>query len=154
MRHFLTKLAKKFGISTLLDSKYKRILWSRPLLYSFLFLVISQLIMASSNVWFANFATAATTGAHDSVLFYLFLSLGTLFLSSIPDTASKFYLNKSKLNALNKYNDEIEQTFKNKPSYTTDPLIRKEMEPWLTSEAEKTIDGCFETQIHIYSLMA
>lgn len=136
---------KNSGSEKLRNQKYKKIFWSKDVLYCLIFLLITQLILASSNVWYSKFASASTTGAYGSVIYYLVLSLGTIIFSTIPDTASNYFLNKSKINAINKYNDEIEKTFKNKPIYTFDPHMKREKEPWITSESEKTIDDSLTT---------
>lgn len=122
------------------ENRTIKILWSRSIIWSFLFMIIFQIITASSNIWLSNLSTAGLNSAANSIFYYFGLFAGSLFLANIPETLSISHLNKAKLNAVQNFTQEFSKSYKNVPTLTLERKIRAEKEPWLTGESEKTID--------------
>jgi len=129
------------------DKKLIKILFSKDILWSFLFLIIFSIISSSSNIWLSNLGSSITNGVIDLIYYYFTLFTASLFLANIPEAISRYYLARSKLNAIQNYTQEFTESHKNTVTSTFDTKVREEKEAWLNGEADKTLDETF-TVIH------
>lgn len=120
---------------------YLQILWNRFAFYSLLFLVIQQIIVASSTFWITNLSEAVVN--HGQTILYLSLFVSSLFLVYIPGIVSGYTLEKAKSQALYQYTLIFSDKYKCLPEKISDKDFQGEKEPWLTNESGKTIEETY-----------
>jgi len=105
------------------------------------FLVIQQLIVASSTIWISDLSGAIIDGKN--ILIYLALFVTSLFVVYIPGIISSYYLEKAKNLGLYRYIEYFSRNYKGNPTLITEKTIREEREPWLIGESGRTIEEVF-----------
>jgi ABC-type multidrug transport system fused ATPase/permease subunit len=120
---------------------FKKILWSRFAFWSLFFLLVQQLIVASSTFWITHLSQSVVTGQH--IVFYLSLLVASLFIVYIPGIVSTYTLEKAKSQALYKYTEAFSDTHQCIPTHLTEKEFQQDKEPWLTSENSKTIEEVY-----------
>ncbi len=118
-----------------------KILWNRFAFFSLLFLIIQQLIVASSTFWITDLSEAVVN--HGNILLYLTLFVSSLFLVYIPGIFSGYNLEKSKSKALYQYTRHFSDKYKCLPETLSDKEFQSEKEPWLTNESSRTIEETY-----------
>jgi ABC-type multidrug transport system fused ATPase/permease subunit len=119
----------------------KKMLWSRFAFWSLFFLVVQQLIVASSTFWITYLSQSVVTGQH--IIFYLSLLVASLFIVYIPGIVSTYTLEKAKSQALYRYTEAFSEAHQCIPTHLNEKEFQQDKEPWLTSENSKTIEEVY-----------
>lgn len=120
---------------------FLKILWNRFAVFSILFLLIQQLIVASSTFWITYLSEAVVNHGH--IYLYLTLFVASLFLVYIPGIFAGFNLEKAKSKAFFQYTALFSDKYKCIPEALSDKHFQAEKEPWLTNESSKTIEEAY-----------
>ncbi|MHB1221762.1 MAG: hypothetical protein ACYC0J_07180, partial [Gammaproteobacteria bacterium] len=120
---------------------FRKILWSKFVFWALFFLLIQQLIVASSTFWIAYLSEAIVTGKN--ILLYLVLFVSSLFLVYIPGIFSAYNFEKAKSKALYMYAQQFSEAHKCIPTALGEKEFQAEREPWLTNESSKTIEETY-----------
>lgn len=118
-----------------------KILWSKFALWALIFLLLQQLIVASSTIWISDLSEAVVLGT--GVGLYLFFFVASLFVVYIPGIISSYYLEKAKSLTIYKYTQAFAEKHRCTPELMADKEFQSEREPWLTSESSKTIEETY-----------
>src|SRR5690348_15742574 len=119
----------------------KKIFWNKFAFWAIFYLLIQQLIVASSTIWISCLSEAVVEGK--SISLYLGLFIGSLFSVYIPGIISAFNLEKAKSKALYQYTYQFSEAYKCTPTNLSEKEFQHEKEPWLTSESSKVIDETY-----------
>lgn len=114
------------------------ILWNKNTVFSLWYLILQQLIVASSTFWIVKLSEAVVN--HEQPLLYLSLFISSLFLVYFPGVLSSYYLERSKCTAIYNYINQFTMAHKGMPTVLNEATLRMEKEPWLTSESANTIE--------------
>ena len=119
----------------------KKILWNKFTFLALTFLLMQQLIVASSTFWISYLSEAVVLGKN--VTFYLVLFVSSLFLVYIPGVFASFYLEKAKSKAIHRYTQQFSESYKCLPTMLSEKEFQAEREPWLTNEGSRTIEETY-----------
>ncbi|AWK41996.1 MULTISPECIES: ATP-binding cassette domain-containing protein [Photorhabdus] len=100
--------------------------------FALLFLIVQQLIVASSTYWIAGLAKQVS--ANENFTLYLVLFILSLTLVYIPSSLAAVFLEKSKFLALEKYVERFRLNFWNRASIRTSKEFKDYHLPYVSSE--------------------
>ncbi|NHB86637.1 ABC transporter ATP-binding protein [Photorhabdus tasmaniensis] len=106
--------------------------------FALTFLIVQQLIVASSTYWIAGLAKQV--GANENLTLYLVLFILSLTLVYIPSSLAAVFLEKSKFLALEKYVERFRLNFWNRASIRTSKEFKDYHLPYVSSEGFLVFD--------------
>jgi hypothetical protein len=109
-------------------------------IFSLFFLLIQQLIVASSTLWIYRLSISVIN-KKDILLNIILFSL-SLVLTYIPASISVYFLQKSKTLAFAKYVDLFSKNYYSTIVSSIDKQFQIDIEPWLVNEANRIIEEC------------
>lgn len=120
---------------------YRRILFNPYVIWTILFLLMQQLIVASSTFWITDLSEAVVAG--HNFYPYLILFVTSLFVVYIPGIFAGYNLEKAKSKAIYQYIQLFSETHRCFPAVLTEKKFQSDREPWLTNEGGRTIEESF-----------
>lgn len=114
---------------------------NRYSLFVLLFVVIQQLIVASSTLWIAKLGNAVVEGGQ--IYPWLVLFISSLVIVFLPGMGANFYLEKAKYCSFHEYVICFEKAFCGKASIRTDTSVRNEIQPYFNNEAWLVLDHSY-----------
>ncbi|NDL63012.1 ATP-binding cassette domain-containing protein [Acerihabitans arboris] len=119
-----------------------RFLINRYFFLSLFFLIIQQLIVASSTYWIGGLAEQV--GSNENFTLYLVFFVLSLIIVYIPSFFSAIFLEKSKFIALEKYIDIFRRNFWNKASIRTNKNYKDLHLPYVSTEGFLVFEESFK----------
>ena len=116
-------------------------MWNKFATWALVFLIVQQLIVASSTFWISHLSEAVVTGKN--IALYLTLFVSSLFIVYIPGFFSAFNFEKAKSKAIYNYTQLFSKVHNCMPVLLSDKEFQAEREPWLTNESTKTIEETY-----------
>lgn len=119
----------------------KNILWNKFALRALIFLLMQQLIVASSTIWITRLSETVVSG--QPYFIYLVLFVGSLFMVYLPGMFAAYQLERAKNTAFYRYTEEFSAKYRGIPTAMGDKEFQAEKEPWLTGESTRTIEESY-----------
>lgn len=107
-------------------------------LISLIFLLIQQLIVASSTYWIGGLAKQVSS--NESFTLYLALFILSLSIVYVPSSLAAIFLEKSKFVALERYIDKFRVNFWNRSTIRTNKELKNHYLPFISSEGFLVFD--------------
>ena len=128
--------------NSIIDVKLNGIFRGTNTLCCLIFLLMQQIIVASSTLWIVYLSESIVK--HQPFFIYLILFIASLFVVFIPGIYSLIYLEKAKFDSLNDYVGRFISHFKNFPTLHSDNSFKNKQENWLTNESQLVIKEAFD----------
>ena len=128
-----------------------KLLLNKSFVLALLFLLVQQIIVASSTFWISYLSEAVVTGYN--IRLYLYLFVGSLFLVYIPGFFSSYFFEIARAKSLLEYSLTYAKSYSYLTSFLNDKKLRDEKEPWLTSESSKTLEESYHLVYDAISLI-
>jgi ABC-type multidrug transport system fused ATPase/permease subunit len=119
----------------------KKIFWSKFTFLAIFFLLMQQIIVASSTLWISNLGESVVEGKN--ITLYLTLFISSLFIVYIPGIISALNLERAKSKSIREYTHAFSETYQCTPTRLTEKEFQHEKEPWLTTESAKVIEETY-----------